>query len=111
MTAEPQTTEPKKTARKKLTDEQKAALKELKAWRGDAQATRLKEVQVEGRKIKKAVREAMTQGPATIPELASATGLPSRSVLWHVTAMKKYGEVRESEVDGDYPRYEWIPKA
>lgn len=94
--------------RKKLTDAQKKDLQEFKAWRGQEQMVRLKEHQIAGRKLKKAVREAMTAGPATIPELASATGLAASDVLWHVTALKKYGEARETEVDGDYARYELV---
>lgn len=105
MTAEPQTTEPKKTARKKLTDDQKAALKELKAWRGEEQSTRLKEMQATGRKDKKLIREALAQGAVTVPDLAFATGLPSRLVLWQIAAMKKYGVVKELEVNGDYVSY------
>lgn len=97
--------EPAKTARKKLTPGQREALKALKAWRGEAQTERLKAHQVEGRKARKAVASALGNGPATVPELAAATGLPARTVLWQVTAMKKYGEAREVEVDGDYPRY------
>lgn len=103
--------EPAKAVRKKLTEAQKKALQELKAFQGEAQAERLKKHIVEGRQSRKVVREALEKGPATVPELAQATQLPSAQVLWQVTAMKKYGLLREKEVDGDYPRYELIPKA
>ena len=41
--------EPAKAVRKKLTDAQKKALQELKAFQGEAQAERLKKHFVEGR--------------------------------------------------------------
>ncbi len=43
--------------------------------------------------------------PATVPEIAKRAGLPAATALWHVTAMRKYGQVREVDLDGDYPRY------
>ena len=106
MSAENKNAEPAKAARKKLTDAQKAALKEFRTWRGEAQAERLKAHLAEGRQNKKTVREALAKGAATVPELAQATKLAARVVLWQITALKKYGEVREMEFEGDYPRYE-----
>ena len=103
--------EPAKAVRKKLTDAQKKALQELKASQGEAEAERLKKDIVEGRQAKKAVREALEKGPSTVPELVQATQLPSPQVLWQVAAMKKYGVLHETEVDGDYPRYELTPKS
>ncbi len=111
MSADAKSAEPAKAARKKLTEAQKAALAALKAWRGEEQAERLKAHLVEGRKTKKIVRDALGNGPATVPELAQATGLATQAVLWQVTALKKYGEVREAEADGDYPRYQLVSKA
>lgn len=106
--AAPAAAAPAKAARKKLTEAQKQALKDLKTRLGEAQAERLKTHQVEGRKTKKIVRDALAAGPATVPELVATTGLPSNTVLWQITAMKKYGILREKEIDGDYPRYELI---
>ena len=108
MSASP---EPVKAVRKKLTEAQKQALQELKSFQGAEQAERLKKYLVEGRQAKKVVREALEKGPATIPELVQATRLPSPQVLWQVAAMKKYGVLHETEVDGDYPRYELTPKS
>jgi len=57
-----------------------------------------------------AIRKALAESPRTVPELAEATGLPSRTVLWVVTAMRKYGMVNEDSLDGSYPRYALTPK-
>lgn len=55
--------------------------------------------------IRKQLKEALEQGPLTVPELAEATELPSEQVLWHITAMKKYDLVVESGFDGEYYQY------
>jgi predicted transcriptional regulator len=55
--------------------------------------------------FRKRLREVMTQGAQTIPEIAAAAGLPSEEVLWHVMAMKKYDLVREAGKDGEYYQY------
>ena len=111
MNPTPENAAPAQTARKKLTEAQKLALQALKSSRGEAQVERLKKHLAEGRQSKKAVREALEKGPAAVPELAQATRLPAQQVLWQVTAMKKYGLLREKELDGDYPRYELIPQS
>lgn len=56
--------------------------------------------------IRKAIRQAMKDGPKTVPELARATDLPAPKVLWHVTAMKKHGHVVEAGMNDDYYQYQ-----
>jgi len=55
--------------------------------------------------IRKKIVEALGRGPQTVPEIAATTGLPSHEVLWHLMAMKKYGDVVEGEESGDYYQY------
>ena len=54
---------------------------------------------------RKLLRQSMTTGPKTVPEIAAESGLPAHEVLWHVIAMKKYGIVSETGLDGYYYRY------
>lgn len=54
---------------------------------------------------RKLLRQAMKTEPRTVPEMATETGLPANEVLWHVIAMKKYGQVAETGLDGYYYRY------
>jgi predicted Rossmann fold nucleotide-binding protein DprA/Smf involved in DNA uptake len=54
---------------------------------------------------RKLLRQAMKTAPRTVPEMATETGLPANEVLWHVIAMKKYGQVAETGLDGYYYRY------
>jgi predicted transcriptional regulator len=60
-------------------------------------------------KAQKALRQRISQAlgdePHTVPELAEATGLPADQVLWHVTAMRKYGLVVEAGKSDEYYLY------
>lgn len=61
-------------------------------------------------KDQKGVRREICQvirGTAkTVPEIAEATAMPASEVLWHVTAMKKYGLVEETGMCGEYYLYQ-----
>jgi predicted transcriptional regulator len=61
--------------------------------------------------IRKEIRQALQDGPKTIPELAAAINLPTSQVLWQMAAMKKYGLVAETDLDGNYYRYAWVEEA
>ncbi len=60
----------------------------------------------EQKKIIERIKEQLGEGPKTVPEMASALGLPSCEIMWYVAALKKYGEVAEGEKEGGYFRYE-----
>jgi predicted ArsR family transcriptional regulator len=69
---------------------------------------RLKQTQAllkEQQSIRRVLQHAMETGPQTIPQLAEATGMPSREVLWHVISMKKYGLVEEVAMNEDETYY------
>ncbi len=55
--------------------------------------------------IRKVLRQALETEPQTIPRLAEATGFPAHQVLWHISVMKKYGKVVETELDENYEYY------
>jgi hypothetical protein len=61
-------------------------------------------VKEQGR-IRKALRSALAGGPRTVPELGAQCELPTPTVLWHLMAMRRYGEVVEAGEAGDYVRY------
>ena len=82
----------------------KATLKKLREERGavvDEITRRNKERQA----ARKQVRALLADGPATVPAIAEACGLPTKDVLWHVAAMRKYGALVETGTDGDYCTY------
>jgi len=63
---------------------------EMKAWLKDQQ------------EVRKRLRAAFAAGPRTVPELAQECGLEAGRVLWHLMAMRRYGEVTEA---GERERY------
>lgn len=58
--------------------------------------------------IRSKICQQMRHGSETVPEIAAATGLDAHEVLWHITAMKKYGVVAETGQCGEYYRYAMV---
>jgi hypothetical protein len=63
------------------------------------------------RSSRRKIRAELAKGPATVPAVASATGLASSEVLWHFAAMRKYGEIVEDQKAGDYFTYRLVGRA
>jgi hypothetical protein len=63
---------------------------EMKAWLKDQQD------------VRKKLRASLAGGPRTVPDLAGACGLEPARVLWHLMAMRRYGEIAEA---GERDRY------
>ncbi|MGD8367402.1 MAG: hypothetical protein PVG78_07170 [Desulfobacterales bacterium] len=91
-----------------MSDEKKSdkeALKQLREKRKRSVDRAKKAIGAQA-KIIKSILQAMGNGNGTVPEIASATGLPTAAVLLYVATLKKYGKVVEGAKDGDYFRYE-----
>jgi predicted transcriptional regulator len=58
--------------------------------------------------LRKQIRQAMAEGPKTVPEIVTATHLPGEMVMWHITAMKKYNLVAEVGMSGSYYQYQLV---
>jgi predicted transcriptional regulator len=84
---------------------QSKTLKQLKLERAEAvePAQEWLKTQQQTRKL---IRKALGKENKTVPEVSSETNLPSHVVLWHLMAMKKYDLVEETELDGQYYRYQ-----
>jgi predicted transcriptional regulator len=92
----------------KLGRKEKAALlKRVREARGDLYRKALEERKAM-RAERKQVETAMTSGPLTVPAIAAASGLSTDRVLWHVTAMRKYGRTAEAGQDGDWYTYRLV---
>jgi predicted transcriptional regulator len=91
---------------KKLTEAQRQSLKTFREQHGDDGT--LKKYVADFRHDRRQISEALRKGPSTVPELAHQVKLPADQVLWHVTAMRKYGVVREAGPEGDYVKYEFV---
>ena len=94
-------------AAKILTAGQKQALAVLRETMGGISDEK-RQAQRNRIRLRKAIRKALESDAATVPQLAERTDATAHEVLWHVTGMRKYGEVRESGEDGDYPLYALI---
>ena len=79
---------------KKLREEHKETVTRTQAL--------LKEQKAVRRDICKHIRD----DAKAVPELAELTGMPAAEVLWHITAMKKYGLVFETGMCGEYYLYQ-----
>lgn len=62
----------------------------------------------EQRRIQQEICKIIREAPKTVPDVADAVGLPTHQVLWHLTAMKKYGIVAENGMCGDFPLYQKV---
>jgi predicted transcriptional regulator len=73
----------------------------------EASVNRTQEWVKEQNAFRKRLREALQEGPMTVPELALKTNLPPDQVLWHISAMRKYDLVVEKGLDeaDEYYRY------
>lgn len=65
----------------------------------------------EQKALRRQLCQQMRDEPKAIPELAQLTGIPASEVLWHVTAMKKYGLVTETGMCGEYYLYQHTGQA
>ncbi len=79
-----------KSALSALRDSRGGVSPEMKAWLKDQQD------------VRKRLRAAFAAGPRTVPELARECGLDAGRVLWHLMAMRRYGELTEA---GERERY------
>jgi predicted transcriptional regulator len=89
--------------------ERKEALKLLKKERAEA----LKAAAAVAKQQKKdmgLIKERLSQGPATPPEIAQDIGMSPKQTMWYLAAMRKYGLVNEAAKSGDYFTYELSPK-
>jgi len=57
------------------------------------------------RETRQAVRDALRSGPKTVPAIAAETKVSGQAVLWHLMALKRYGELTEAGRAGDYFLY------
>ena len=80
----------------------------LKRLREEHEQTveRTQELLREQNSIRKQIRQAMADGPKTVPEVTAATQLPGVLVMWHITAMKKYNLVSEVGMSEGYYQYQ-----
>ncbi len=98
----PESTPPK-------TEKPKRAIEVLRERHG-GMSKELKEYFNEQQKIYKALRAALKNGPRTVPQLAKECSLPSPIVMWHLMALRRYGQVLDGPEENGYLLYT-LPRA
>lgn len=88
----------------------KARIEMLKNLRETHAATfaRTQELLKSQKHSQQQITKVLKEQPRTVPDVATATGLPSQQVLWWLAAMKKYGLVAEDGMQDDYPIYKLV---
>lgn len=71
---------------------------------GQVRPELLEEAKTQSR-AKTSILNALKKGPLTIPEISAATGLDSRTALFYLMTLRRYGQVRDAETKGDYFTY------
>ena len=94
-------------ATKTLTSEQKQALTTLRSNMGGISEQK-RQAQKHLLAARKLIRKLLEAQPATVPQIAEALNMPSDEALWHLTGMRKYGEVAEAGEADDYLLYSLV---
>ena len=84
--------------------EKKEMLKNLRKERSHSIEAAKSRVKEQSRLIKK-IKEELSSGGKTVPEVAAATEISAADVLWYLMALKKYGLISEGKKEGGYFRY------
>ena len=79
-------------------------MRRLSQARGAAQATARGQYKEQSARRRRVIQQ-LRSGPATVPELAAATGIPPAEVLVIVATLRRYGLVAEDEQQESYFRY------
>jgi predicted transcriptional regulator len=70
--------------------------------------TRTQALLKEQKAIRRQICQHMREAPKAVPEIAEKSGIAADQVLWHVTAMKKFGLVIETGMCGEYYLYQYV---
>lgn len=87
--------------------ERAAILKRLREAHNDT-VERTRALLKEQNEVRRKICQATRDVPKQVPEIAEITGIPANEVLWHVIAMKKYGDVAEIGSCGEYYLYQAV---
>jgi predicted transcriptional regulator len=87
-----------------MVEKEKTPLAILRESRGGIPDS-LRDATKEQNRIHKLIKEALKASPMTVPQLAVKINVPSETTMWHLMAMKRYGDVYELGRDGDYYKY------
>lgn len=91
----------------KLARERTEKLKKLR----EDHAETVEQVQAilkEQKQIQKVICQSIRDTAKTVPEIAAEINMPTHQVLWYLTAFKKYDQIVEEGMCGEYILYRRI---
>ncbi|MEX1247727.1 MAG: hypothetical protein WEA61_04545 [Anaerolineales bacterium] len=93
-----------------MTTQAKTPIEVLKGLRETHAATfaHTQELLKSQKLLQQEISKALKEQPRSVPDVAAATGIPSREILWWLASMKKYGLVVEDGMQDDYPLYRLV---
>jgi len=80
------------------------ALKELRT-KHQTTVDRTQALLKEQGKIEREILKTLKGESKTVPAIAAGLDLPTHRILWFLTVLKKYDQVREDGMDGEYVLY------
>ncbi len=88
-------------------DAAKQRAQELKGLKVEHQSTvtQTQALLKEQGKIEREIIKLIKEESKTVPDIAASLDIPTHRVLWFLTALKKYDQVREDGMDGEYVLY------
>lgn len=95
---------------KQAARERTALLKRLRETHA-ATVAQTRDLLKQQKDVRRRICQTTRDAPKTVPEIAQLTGLPASEVLWHITAMRKYGLVMESGMCEEYYLYQRVEGA
>jgi predicted Rossmann fold nucleotide-binding protein DprA/Smf involved in DNA uptake len=98
------------TTNKEAAKARTALLKDLREQHKET-VQRTQTLLKEQKAVRRSICQVMRDAPKTVPEIAQASGLPTNEVLWHIIAMKKYDQVTEADMCGEYYLYQMVKES
>jgi predicted transcriptional regulator len=89
---------------REATKKRAQVLKELRA-KHQITVDRTQALLKEQGKIERDILKLIKEESKTVPAIASELAMPTHRVLWFLTALKKYDQIIEDGMDGEYVLY------
>lgn len=86
---------------------QKEILKQARIEHADTVAI-AQELLKQQKALRKPISKVIKDEAHTVPEIAAATGLDPCTVFWQITAMRKYDQVIQKGMEGEYFAYQLV---
>ena len=89
---------------REATKKRAQVLKELRA-KHQTTVDRTQALLKEQGKIERDILKLIKEESKTVPAIASELEMPTHRILWFLTALKKYDQIMEDGMDGEYVLY------